>query len=84
MAWTCVRCNRKLFKPREGAFRYAMEWRYIKSKGELLCEMAKLGEIDEKAVVTHLACDAPEVDGFETRMRARLKMPVSATHPLLA
>lgn len=83
MAWTCVRCLKKIFAPRRGAFKYAMEWRYIKVRSELLCELSKLSDLKEDSIITHLSCDLSEVDGFNDRMKERLKMPADASHPLL-
>ncbi len=82
MAWTCVRCQKRIFVPRKEAFRYAMTWKFIKSKSDLVVEMKNLKDISPDTVITHLSCDI-EKDGFEDRMKSALKMPESSSHPML-
>lgn len=82
MAWTCIRCMKRIFMPRKYAYRYAMHWRYIKSRGELTADMKNLKVLKDGAVVTHLQCDGID-DGFEDRMRKALEMPQDSIHPLL-
>lgn len=79
----CVKCQKRIFEPREGSVRFAMEWKYKKKTNDLIAEVAKLDKIREEAVVTHLHCPYPEVDGFTMRMRTLLRIPIDADHPLL-
>jgi len=72
-----------VFSPRPSTFRYAMEWKYVKKHGELTVELRKLQDLKPAAVITHVQCDVPEVDGFVDRMKSRLGMPDDAEHPLL-
>jgi len=83
MAWVCVRCQRKIFSPREKAIRFAMHWKYVKSRNELTMDLKNLKDIKDNAVVTHAPCEAREIDGFKERMKRALKMPEAADHPLL-
>ena len=83
MAWVCVRCQKRIFEPREGAIRFAFQWKYVKKHGELVVDLKNLRDIRRKATVTHLECPKDEVDGFKERMRQQLKMPNGAEHPLL-
>ncbi len=83
MAWLCVRCQRKIFAPREQAIRFAMLWKYVKIRNELTMDLKNLKDIKDNATVTHAPCEIPEVEGFKDRMKASLKMPESADHPLL-
>jgi hypothetical protein len=83
MAWTCQRCLKNIFAPRRNSRNYAMEFKYIRSKGELSYELRELTELKDNAVVTHLTCDLPEVEGYQGRVREILKMPTNSVHPLL-
>ena len=83
MAWTCVRCGKRIFEPRKKAIRYAFRWKFIKSRGELLLDLKNLKDIRKNAVVTHFHCNKPEVEGFKDRMKAELRMPVNVEHPML-
>ena len=83
MAWTCVRCQKKIFEPRVNAIRFAFQWKYVKKHGELFVDLKNLREISKKAVITHLECPQEEVPGFKDRMRELLKMPNKTEHPLL-
>lgn len=78
-----MKCQKRIFAPRIGSFSYVMEWRYRPTKKELEVEMRRLQDVDDGAVVTHLACSSPQVDGFVQRIKGRLKMPAKAVHPLL-
>ena len=82
MAWTCLRCLKQI-KQHTKTLRYVLEYRYIRSRGELFVEMRKLGDIGPSSVVAHNHCTAPEIEGFEQRMRQALKVPRNADHPLL-
>lgn len=83
MAWICQRCTKRIFSPREGSYRYAMVWKFIKSRGELTVDFFPLKEIKNEAIVTHVACEMPEIDGFVSRIKSRLGIPKHADHPLL-
>lgn len=83
MAWVCVRCEKRIFEPREDAIRFAFRWKYIKKHGELSVDLKNLRKLSEKAIVTHLECPKQESDGFKDRMRTKLRMPANADHPLL-
>lgn len=83
MAWVCVRCERKIFAPRESAIRFAMCWKFVKARNELTMDLKNLKDIKDNAVVTHAPCEVPEKDGFKERMKKALQMPEVADHPLL-
>ena len=83
MAWVCLRCQRKIFAPREEAVRYAFQWKYVKKTGELLMDLKNLTAIKNGAIVTHLHCPAEEKPGFKERMKDVLKMPAQREHPLI-
>lgn len=84
MAWTCVRCEKKIYEPREGSIRFALEWKYKKTSSDLTIDIKRLDKIKEKSVITHIRCDNPEVEGFKDRMREKLRMPKNKDHPLLS
>lgn len=83
MAWICQRCTKRIFVPREGSYRYAMVWKFIKKRGELKVDLFRLEDIKSDAVITHVACQGPEIDGFVIRIKSRLGIPKRADHPLL-
>ncbi len=84
MAWTCVRCDKKIFTPRpDNEFSFAVKWRYDRNAKELFADLKNLKELKETSVVTHLLCRHPSVDGFGERMKKALKMPKTSSHPLL-
>jgi len=83
MAWTCVRCQKRIFEPREGAIRFAFQWKYILKYGELFVDLKNLNKIGRKSTVTHLECPKGEEPGFIDRMRKQLRMPSNVDHPLL-
>jgi len=83
MAWTCSKCERRIFEPRVAAIRYVFQWKYIKRHEDLTVDLKNLNEVNGDAVITHLHCPAPEVPGFKARMKALLKMPPQRDHPLL-
>ena len=83
MAWTCVRCDKRIFEPRKGAIRFAFQWKYIKKHGELFVDLKNLNDLGKRAVVTHLECPSEEVAGFKDRMREKLRMSQHEEHPLL-
>lgn len=82
MAWTCVRCEKRIFHPRDGAVKFAMEWKFVKTKGELLVDLRNLTDLKPESVVTHLSCNGDPVD-FKVRMREALGMGQDSEHPLL-
>lgn len=82
MARECIRCLRRLHRT-EKKFRYVLEYRYIRSRGELMVDLKKLIDVSANAVIAHHHCEHPEVEGFEQRMRKALNIPDNADHPLL-
>ena len=83
MAWTCIRCQKRIFEPREGAIRFAFMWKYIRKHGELFVDLKNLRDIRSKATVTHLECPKDAEPGFKERMQTQLRMPSNVDHPLL-
>lgn len=83
MAWTCVRCSKKIFAPREHAVKFVIEWKYAKRKKLLSVDIKNLKAVKNGATITHVQCDEPEVEGFDQRMRECLKVPGDFDHPLL-
>lgn len=83
MSWRCVRCQKKVYRPRKNAFKYLFVWRYKKKTAELTMDMKKIQDVKQYAVVTHLHCEHPEVEGFAERMKRKLDMPAESEHPLL-
>jgi len=83
MAWTCIRCQKRIFEPREGAIRFAFVWKYVRKHGELSVDLKNLRDIKRKSVVTHLECPRVEELDFKDRMRRELRMPRNVDHPLL-
>jgi len=83
MAWTCVRCQKRIFEPREKAIRFAFQWKYILKYGELVIDLKNLKSIGRKSTITHLECPRAEEPGFKDRMRKELRMPSTLDHPLL-
>ena len=83
MAWRCVRCEKKIYRPRPGAIKFAMTWTYKKKTKELNTTLVRLEQLGKSSVVTHLHCEHPEVEGFKDRMRVKLRMPPDSEHPLL-
>lgn len=83
MAWRCIRCQKRIFEPREGAIRFAFRWKYVKKHGELSVDLKNLNDIKRKSTVTHLECPKEEEEGFKDRMRRELGMPNNVDHPLL-
>jgi len=83
MAWECVRCQKKIFVPRERAIKFAIEWKYAKRNKVLSVDIRNLKKIKPKATITHVQCGEPEVEGFERRIRDGLKIPDDFDHPLL-
>ena len=81
MAWKCIRCEKRIFAPREGSHTFALEWRFSPTKKELALNLIKLHDLDAGAAVTHVQC--MEIDGFVDRMKKKLKIPKNVTHPLL-
>ena len=83
MAWKCMRCGKRIFKPRENAIKHAIEWRYTETRRSLTTELRNLHDLEESAVVTHAACNDDEQEGFDERMKAALELPSNAMHALL-
>jgi len=83
MAWMCLRCNKRIFAPREHSISFVIEWKYKKTKKILSADIKNLKVIKERATITHVQCKFPEVDGFDDRLRKTLKIPADFDHPLL-
>ncbi len=83
MAWTCQKCLKRIYKPRDTSRIFVLEYKYVRSRGNLSLELENLANVKEKAVIMHLNCDDPEVPGIIARIRAALKIPKNAIHPLL-
>lgn len=83
MAWKCVRCAKRIFRPRENAIKHAMEWRYIKTRRSLTTDLRNLHDLKDDAVVTHAVCNHVELEGFDERMRSALGLPAKLMHALL-
>ena len=83
MAWKCVRCNKRIFKPREHSMKHAMEWRYVKIRRSLTTALRNLHDLKDSSVITHAVCDDAELEGFDERMKLALGMPANVMHALL-
>ena len=83
MAWKCVRCGKRIFKPRENTIKHAMEWRYVKTRRSLTTALRNLQDLKDTAVVTHAICILAEEEGFDERMKTALGMPVNSMNALL-
>ena len=83
MAWVCVRCEQKIYAPRRDAVRFAVVWKYVKTRNHLTADIKNLKEIKDKAVITHITCDIQDTPGFRDRMKQALRIPEERDHPLL-
>jgi hypothetical protein len=81
MAWTCVRCLKRINKSNSG---YAMEYKYLAKKQEVTLELKKVSDLNDSAVIFHVCCMEPEVSGVEERVRSYLRVPKNIYHPLLS
>ena len=83
MAWKCMRCGKRIFKPRDKAIKHAMEWRYVNSRRSLTTALRNLQDLKEDAVITHAVCILEEQEGFDERMKSALEMPKNSMNALL-
>jgi len=83
MAWICVRCEKRIFRPREFAIKHAMEWRYVKKRRSLTTALRNLHDLKDVSVITHAVCNHDELEGFDERMKTALGMPANVMHALL-
>lgn len=83
MAWVCPRCEKKIFAPRDDAYKYVFSWKYVKKTGDLFVELKNLRVVRPSAVITHMHCPTGEKPGFKSRIRGMLEMPEHRDHPLL-
>ncbi len=82
MAWKCVRCDKRIFRPRKNKVGHAMEWRYVKMRRSLTTDLRNLHDLKDGAVVTHAVCNEVELEGFDERMKSALGMPANLMHAL--
>jgi hypothetical protein len=84
MAWRCCKCDKNVFAPRKNSLTFVLEWKYVKKLNQLTADVRMTSQLKDSSVITHLTCDGendPEL--FKQRMRAALKVPNDAEHPLL-
>ncbi len=83
MAWKCVRCEKRIFRPRKNAIKHAIEWQYVKIRRSLTTDLRNLHDLKDSSVITHAVCDLAELEGFDERMKSALGMPADTMHALL-
>lgn len=83
MAWNCVKCNKKIFKPRRNAVTFVMSWKFNKTQSDLTCEVKNLKDVSDESCISHVVCEGDSEKNFSERVRLFFGIPKKSSHPLI-